>query len=396
MSITSAINQYQGINAHFQSYAQNTYDGWSPFHSQYIADLTRAIGKSLRGTGYIVDPQRSLQIKRQDIETGTQFTQAPRPDVVIRRNPQAGSASIQVSGSVATPMIAQKNLDQAYFSPQEEPYEMHAIVIRRDETEVARIEILSPTNKRHGHERREYIEKRADTLRTGVVLVEVDYLHETPSLTIGLPDYLAGEPDARPYTISVIDPREQADLQKAVYGFGIDEPLMPIPIPLLGKDMVSVDFGGIYTETFNSLETFATSADYSRTPAGFETYTRADQFAIWARMLAIADARRAGINLDTLTTPLPAKFDEPALEQVSQLPYSRASLFIDENSFDAAWLVQHSLDGKAHILMAIYRKMDADNIVQIQQREILKGQLKAVENEYEIYSKRFENHLDLR
>lgn len=390
MPIISGINQYSGINAHFQSYAQNTYDGWSSFHSQHIADLTRAIDKLLRGTGYRVDPQRSLQIKRQDLETGKRFSKSPRPDVLIRSNPQGHKPLLNVAGNLATPMIIQKLLETEYFSPLEEPYDAHAVVIKRDETEVARIEVLSPTNKRPGKERRDYIEKRADTLRSGVVLVEVDYLHETPSLTIGVPDYLAREAQATPYTISVIDPKPAAEMQKMIYGFKVDAPVMPVPVPLWEEDKIIVDFGGIYTETFNSLETFSLDVDYSRTPLNFASYHRDDQIKIWARMLAVADARRAGVDIDNLSAPLPAKADDPALQQVVAIPYERAALLIDDASYDAVWLVQQPFHASAHQLIAVYRSLDQQGQVLVRQREMASGNRQVVEASYD----RLEQHLD--
>src|SRR5688572_21254887 len=60
MAIRSRVNQYRGINAHFQSYAQHERDGWVAFHNTHITHLSEAIDRLLP-PGYEVVPERSLQ-----------------------------------------------------------------------------------------------------------------------------------------------------------------------------------------------------------------------------------------------------------------------------------------------------------------------------------------------
>ena len=389
MGITSIKNQYWGINAHFQGYAQNERNAWSPFHHQYISDLARSIGKSLRGSGYTVAPVDSIQVRLEDKETGRLTTQNPIPDITLRKTPAYQPGGVSSSGdNLAIPM-AVGEIDEEYLTPLQTSRTLKAVVIQKDEDEIARIEILSPTNKKMGEDRTEYLEKRAHTLRNGVILIEVDYLPQTPTLSHGIPDYGSQEPDSRPYTLSVIDPRPAPNGRKMIFGFAVDEPMAAVQIPLLNADTLNVDFGGVYNETFNSLDYFSNKADYSRNPAGFEYYTPADQQKIWGRMLALADALRGGIPLDDLTEPVAANPADPGLMLINSLPYKRASLFIDPASLEACWLVQHISADKKISLVLVLRQVQGQS-VSIQQRDLLMEHARAVEAAHQELEKVFD------
>lgn len=71
---------------------------------------------------------------------------------------------------------------------------------------VTRIELLSPSNKPGGSDFRVYAEKRVEAIQSGVPLVEIDYLHETPSPLRNLPVYPV-HAEAYLYTIVISDPR---------------------------------------------------------------------------------------------------------------------------------------------------------------------------------------------
>ena len=63
---------------------------------------------------------------------------------------------------------------------------------------VAWIDLLSPSNKGGSLDARTYRDKRRPLLLNGVVLVELDYLHETPPTFWRLADYTQNEPNAHP------------------------------------------------------------------------------------------------------------------------------------------------------------------------------------------------------
>src|SRR5690606_34079662 len=88
---------------------------------------------------------------------------------------------------------------------------------------VARIELLSPANKPNGRHHDAYNARRAESLESGVPLIEIDYLHEAPPVIYPLPIYPHDE-RATPYMVIVSDPRpDWLRGTVKVYGFGVFE-----------------------------------------------------------------------------------------------------------------------------------------------------------------------------
>ena len=54
---------------------------------------------------------------------------------------------------------------------------------------ITRIELLSPANKPPGSHHEQYMVKRLETLKSGLRLVELDYLHESHPVIQALPSY---------------------------------------------------------------------------------------------------------------------------------------------------------------------------------------------------------------
>ncbi len=339
MAIRSRVNQYRGINAHFQSYAQHERDGWVAFHNTHITHLCEAIDLLLP-PGYEVVPERSLQIRTVDPHTGQLSTRKPEPDVTIWDTDLAAqrtksSFSAQVAVPVATkPVIAT-------LMPDEET-RLKAVVIKEllptgEAVPVTRIELLSPTNK-VGEDRGRYLAKREAALEAGLVLVEVDYIHEIDSPIPQTPGYASRDPGAYPYTILVSDPRPSLEEgQTRVYGFYVDEAMPPIEIPLTGQENIVLNFARVYDRTFSSLSTFSNRADYAKEPIHFQSYAPEDQQRIWARMLAVMDAERAGLDLEN--APFPVSEDEPVFTLLRQEHPVQVCMLVDESTLEACWLV---------------------------------------------------------
>jgi hypothetical protein len=158
---------------------------------------------------------------------------------------------------------------------------------------VAWIELLSPSNKPGGQDDLYYRTRRLKLLESGLVFVELDYLHESPPTFIPIADYSADlEADsAHPYRIVVIDPRPTFAEGKAyLYQFDVDEPIPTVTIPLNGDDRVNVDFGLPYRKTFEEVFFGLELVDYGKLPLNFERYSERDQARIVSRMLAVLDA----------------------------------------------------------------------------------------------------------
>ncbi|BCX04054.1 MAG: hypothetical protein KatS3mg053_1992 [Candidatus Roseilinea sp.] len=241
---------------------------WEDFHANLAAEIQRQIAPRLRPKYYAALTPRVTY--DEIIIEGPPPTKPEviKPDVAIYRTEATsgplGSAAIAAS---APPIIMPV--------PVQEPITLHSIEIREVGTNalVTAIEILSPVNKRPGHEAfDEYAKKRRHLMRAPVNLVEIDLLRagvRMPVLT-ELPEapyfiflrraFVAGQVEVWPITlqqpIPVVpvplrepDPDVPLDLTRAIhtiydelsYDMRIDYRRDPPPPPLAPADQAYVD-----------------------------------------------------------------------------------------------------------------------------------------------------------
>jgi uncharacterized protein DUF4058 len=298
MAIHLRENQYHGINAHLHSYLQQHHD-WSIFHSAHIIHLAEALQALLPPElGYLVIPERSLQIARDDLLTGDATASHTIPDVGIYKTPGMSGTSPASALNPATPGATISLIDT--FS---EPENVTGIIIYRQTREsvfgnpVTRIELLSPANKPPGTYYRQYVAKREETLLSGINLVELDYLHEQRSPLAFLSSYPKREPHAYPYVIVVGKPHPTLIEGKVdLYGFRVDDSIPSIAVPLEDSETVTVDLGTVYNHTFTLNPAFGLRAvNYETLPEGFDTYDTVDQQRIrdcMTRVAAVYNSRQ--------------------------------------------------------------------------------------------------------
>ncbi len=321
-AVKALKNQYYGINAHLNSYWQND-EEWSEFHTSYIVHISAALKAQLLPLGYTTGKERSLQIRRLDKPDST-----PRSDVSIYDLDRTRSQSRIAPGqSGAFDLVL--TLPEV-LAAEENPVDYWAIAIyAADQTgkekgePVAWVEVLSPSNKPGGQHAQEYRTKRRKLLDSGIVFVEIDYLHESAPTFNQLPAYRARDrdgnplPDAHPYRILVIDPRPMIPYGKLyVYHFDVDQPIPTVTIPLSRADQIDFDFGTPY-ERMLEMELFTLEAvDYTQLPIKFNRYTPVDQQRIANRMLAVLEAAQQGIDLETGPFPTQSIPLEEALARI--------------------------------------------------------------------------------
>jgi len=308
-AIISTVNQYLGINAHFQSLALSYGNGglWREFHRSHITDLTRALNLELEPRGYIAHQEDSLQIGffPDDYK--------PESDVLTRdvarqvRPPEGARASASV---IALPAEMLLDTDETRIKA---PAAIKIYRIEDDEAglPVTWIELLSPSNKT-GQGSESYRAKRDAILQLGIVFVEVDYLHGISTSLRTILDYHTpgrkSEPasDAYPYHIWMIDPRlpRHDEASAALASFKVDDPIPQFDIPLSGQERVRFDFNVVYHQTFRLQPGFGRRVDYSKPPVDALTdYNVRDQFAIAVRMLTVQAL--AGEGSDLRAGPFP-------------------------------------------------------------------------------------------
>lgn len=276
-------NPYRGVNAHLNSFLQ--LEGWETFHAAFIDEMTRFTDTILPPNYYAVS-EKSLQITFETIDGLT----SDRPRQMV-----PDTAVFQTASSTAPYTALHTTMPEMQIPLLiDEEETISATVVYRVEggnfpgTPVTRFELLSPANKRGGSGYVTYVGKRSQTLRSGLRLVEIDFLHEQPPISRQLPSYVDGDPGAYPYLILVSDPRPKLrEGQTALYGTHVNDPLRVIAVPLADDDMIAIDFDTIYNRTFESRRVFRMVVDYTQDPTRFHIYSEEDQRRIRAKMAEI-------------------------------------------------------------------------------------------------------------
>jgi hypothetical protein len=296
------------LNAHLHSLWQ-AQDGWGSFHNLHIAHLVTTLLVQLRPLGYTASSESSLQIRRVG-----DLPRNPRADVLITdlNLPRTSVRAARPTNRQLTPILDLLEADEV----DEKPY--RAVVIYERGADGARgepvawLELLSPTNKGNTDDAEIYRRKRIGLMASGLVFIELDYLHATPPTFPALPTYRADKdgdwpPAARPYRITILDPRPSIEQGVAeTLPFTVDEAIPTARIPLNGSDALLFDFGVPYAKTFD--EGFlGDMVDYAALPAHFARYSPDDQIRIIARMVAVLEAAARGEDVEA-TAPSPPAF----------------------------------------------------------------------------------------
>jgi Protein of unknown function (DUF4058) len=282
-------NPYVGINAHLNSMLQTP--GvigqpalWHPFHGRHIARLADALIEQLPPRYFAINEQ-SLQTRTLDIGEWDKLRH-PTPDLTIFQ--RGGTSPMPGVAAIAPPTWEGQLIDLVENLPQPQ-----AIIIREMLSQnklgriVARIELLSPSNKWGGSDYRGYESKRIESILSGVPLIEIDYLHESPAPYLQLPRYPIDD-HSLPYRIIVSDPRPTwAEGKARVYAWGVGEPIKMFPLPLADDEILPFNIDPIYQQTFRA-GAWGDLVDYTADPERMDTYSANDQAIIRRIMSEVA------------------------------------------------------------------------------------------------------------
>ncbi len=141
-------------------------DPWHTFHGEYVGTLMRQIAPQV-SPRYIVQCDENVYIHERSAD---ERLPVGRPDGFVA---DSGGRISSAAPAVATPAPAYARLAPAVDIVRE-PF----LVIRdrRDREVVTVVELLSPTNKRPGGDRDQYLAKRRQYLASRVNFVEIDLL----------------------------------------------------------------------------------------------------------------------------------------------------------------------------------------------------------------------------
>lgn len=296
MVLRSKTNPYPGINLHLNSYLQEHPDEWVSFHSDHITHLREYLDRNLPD-GYYAKSETSLQIGGFDAGTGEEYSEKIRPDVNVFRDHDTDEITSDEDRITQSSPIGTLTILDTVDINEDDPLGLVIYSIdgnAKGDKPVARIELLSPSNKIGGSYYKTYASKRLKTLEAGLVLVEIDYLHVSRPVIPNLPSYADKHSKAYPYIVLVSDPRPTLSYgMTEIYAWHVDSEFPVFPLPLLSEDKINVEVGQVYNYTFESTRHFRQKLDYSEDPINSNTYTDVDQQRI---KTMLADIRN---NLST-------------------------------------------------------------------------------------------------
>jgi len=193
---------------------------WSDFHGRMVTSISAAVNAQVRPR-YVARLTPYVTYDHIEISEPT----AIRPDVGVwqMQPPAAGGVAAATIAVTPAPVESRVLL--------EVPLELFSIEVRAvvDMVLVTAIEILSPVNKRRGHDAyHDYLRKRRDLLRSAAHLIEIDLLRagERPPLESPVPP--------APYYIMLSRVERRTGVQ--VWPIQLWDKLPVIPVPLREPD----------------------------------------------------------------------------------------------------------------------------------------------------------------
>ncbi len=190
---------------------------WPDVHNSLIVALRDELQPLLRPRYYV-----SIEERTYMVEPG-ELVLAGRADVAVVRPPTSLAASAQAQPS-SEPSAITVELDLP-DQIRETYLEVRALA---DDQVVTLIELLSPTNKRAGEGREQYLRKRRAVLASLTHLIEIDLLRS------GEPMPLRRGPGHSDYRILVS--RSEQRPHATLLPCSVRQPLPPVRLPLIAGD----------------------------------------------------------------------------------------------------------------------------------------------------------------
>ncbi len=224
---------------------------WQHFHNDLAAEIQSQLNRAL-------DPRYAAWLTAYAAYETVEIARprAIQPDVAVWKLPHRDG---QQRGGAALLTIAPAPVLSAI--PLEVPVQRYRVELRTvaGEELVTVIEILSPANKRAGHDdRAEYLRKRRDLLRSAVHLLEIDLLRggERPPLEEPVPP--------SPYVITLSRAERRPVVE--VWPLALAAPLPVLPVPLLEPDAdAPLDLGAAVASVYER-GPYARTIDYREPP----------------------------------------------------------------------------------------------------------------------------------
>ena len=192
---------------------------WEDFHMAFATQIRESLATQVR-PNFLVKLEERVFIHEPSSNERRKFL--GKPDIALFE------ASAAHESSVATFDPALNQVKSILATIPDVEIERHAVIEIRDRLDrqlVTMIEVLSPSNKRYGPDREQYLLKRATLMFSSASIVEIDLLRGGPRLpTNDLP--------ACDYCVTVF---RKANAPKVeAWPIGLRDELPVIPVPLKG------------------------------------------------------------------------------------------------------------------------------------------------------------------
>jgi hypothetical protein len=151
---------FPGMNPYFEQA-----DHWPDFHNEFLTWLRRELAPQI-APDYIVQLEKHVYIHDLPPEPRRSLGQ-PDLSVIRAEPPGTGRPNIGVLEAPAEVHLPLQDVERVAFLEVRD---------RRGRELVAIVELLSPSNKRPGEDRQQYLAKRREILRSDAHLIEIDLL----------------------------------------------------------------------------------------------------------------------------------------------------------------------------------------------------------------------------
>ena len=186
---------------------------WHDFHERFLPAAAAFLAAQVLPR-YIVLIDEHIYLHDERPEG---YSVAVRPDLTVA----GGPGSRELAGGAVGVLEAPTEVVLPEFDAERESF--LEVLDRVSREVIAVVELLSPTNKQPGENRRRYLAKRAELLNSSVHLVEIDLLRCPRPMPA----------DQRPAcTYSVLVSRAGQRPQAGFWPLGLRDPLPTVPVPL--------------------------------------------------------------------------------------------------------------------------------------------------------------------
>jgi hypothetical protein len=225
---------------------------WGGFHTNVFTHLQSALNRSLPAR-YFAEIDEYVWLQDDQTEEGERLG---KPDTFV--SDTNGSHSPEASAAAAVATLALP-VEVTLPTARKRKHRYLKIVGPDHKTVVTVIEVLSPSNKRRGHDRDRYLDKRNEYLAADTNLDEIDLRRDGARMEFGKPT-----PRIADYYLFVC--RGNSYPRAAVWPFTVRESIPTIPVPLRPEHGdTPLDLQSCVTDIYDT-NRYAQRLDYSQPP----------------------------------------------------------------------------------------------------------------------------------